>query len=131
MSTILNKAASVPLPKAAADSTGKTGTQCYASSASNQSFTIPTAWRGSWITIQSCGCYTDVGHGVGSAPTMVLNQAAAVGTGHVSAGPRIHQDSDADYLVPENATHLAFISSGTGGFVKFWLSEARRVGKSA
>jgi hypothetical protein len=127
MSAIETKALSAPLPKAVADSTSKTGTHRYASSASNTAVAIPSAWKGKWITVMSDGVDTQFAYGT-SSPTLVYNQAAAIGTGHASAGTTCKDGVARDFLIPREATHLAWISSGTGGFFELYLSELNRVG---
>lgn len=130
MSAILSKAFSKHLPKAAADSTNATGVCRYASSTSNATAAMPEAWRGKWVTFRSLGgCYTQFAYGVGSAPALVLDQASAIGTGHVSAGATVVAEGSEPFLIPSEATHLAWISSATGGFVEFELSELNRVGR--
>ena len=75
------------------------------------------------VRIQSRGVSTDVAFGIGSAPTLVKDQASAILTGHVSAGWTIPADGYIDVWVPAKATHFAWISSATGGFVEFMLFE--------
>lgn len=123
------KDASIGCPIAAADATGATGVYRYASSASNASspLTDPTgakhAFKTNMIRIQSRTVSTDIAFGMGAAPTLVKDQASAILTGHVSAGWTIPADGFIDVWVPAKATHVAWISSGTGGFVEFMLFE--------
>ena len=127
-SAIQNKAASKHLPRAVADTTSQSGVQRYASSASNATAAMPDAWKGKWVTFHSDGVDTQVAYGVGSAPTLVYDQASAIGTGHAGAGATCKDGSPRDFLIPREATHLAWISSATGGFFEMHLSELNRVG---
>lgn len=128
MSAIESKALSKHLPRAVADTTSRTGVQRYATATSNASATMPGGWKGKWVTFQSDGADTQVAYGVGSAPTLVYDQAAAIGTGHAGAGATCKDGMPRDFLIPREATHLAWISSATGGFFEMHLSELNRVG---
>ena len=123
------KEASIGCPVAAADATGATGVYRYASSASNanSALTDPTgakhAFKGNLVRIQSRGVSTDVAFGIGSAPTVVKDKTSAILTGDATAGWTIPADTFLDVWVPAKATHVAWISSGTGGYVEFMLFE--------
>ncbi len=128
------KEASIAAPIAAADVTGATGVYRYASlgTATQVTLTDPAtgkhAFKGNFVRIQSRGVSTDVAFGLGSAVVLLKDQLSAINTGHVSAGWTIPADTYIDVIVPRGATHLAFISSATGGFVELMLSEAFNIG---
>lgn len=58
-----------------------------------------------------------------TARTLVYNQASAIGTGSDVAGWTIPAGTYQDFIVPNDATHINFISSATGGFVELYMSE--------
>lgn len=125
-------------PTSAVDTSGRTGVYRYASSTSNVSAVLPSSLAtgpvqgpnaipgktgpGPFVRIQSVGVLTQVSFTNG-AQTLVLNQAAALGTGHASAGWSIPAGSFLDVMVPPNRTHLNFISDDTGGYVEIYCSE--------
>ena len=129
-SAAATKALSKHLPKAAADTDSKYGVQRYATATTNTSVDMPEAWRGKWVTFHSDGTDTQVAYGDGATgPTLVYDQASAIGTGHVSAGATCKDGLPRDFLVPNEATRLAWISLATGGFFEMHLSELNRIGR--
>ena len=128
-SAIQSKALSKHLPKAAADSTNETGVVRYGTSTSNATAVMPGSWKGKWITIQSIDANTQVAYGVGSAPTLVYDDTGAIGAGTAGAGATCAAAMPRDFLVPREATHIAWISNANGGFVEMHLSELNRVGQ--
>ena len=69
----------------------------------------------------------DFAFGVGAAPTLVYGQASAFGTGHVSAGAPIAPLSYQDFIVPDGATHCAWIldsdASPAASLITIWCAE--------
>lgn len=128
----INQAAAIAAPIAVADVTGKRGVMRVASSTSNTSAALPTitggdgvtrrAWAGHFVRIQSIGVDTQVAFST-TARTLVINQPSAFGTGSAVSGWTIPDDTYQDFIVPKDATHINFISSATGGFVEFYMSE--------
>lgn len=126
MGAMESKAAAVAGPIAAADATGKTGVYRYASSTSNASAAIPSAWAGKelFLRVLSTGCNTQVAFSLtGSAATLAYNQAAALGTGHAAAGGTCVDSVPEHFPVPKTASHISWISSAAGGYVELYLSE--------
>jgi hypothetical protein len=135
MSVAESKAALVKAPVVKADASGKNGVFRVASATSNTSTALPTTagadgvtrktWNGNFLRVQSLGVDTQVAFSIGTdgAATLVYNQASALGTGSAAAGWTIPNGTYQDFLVPKDATHVNFISSATGGFVEFYMSE--------
>src|SRR5512139_2693661 len=123
MSDVLNRACLVSGPIAVADATGATGTMRYATTASSQNVAIPAAMQGCWIKLQAVTNQVDWAFGIGSAATIVLNQASAAGTGHASAGDTLAAGATDQVLVPKprdgKPVYISFISSTTGGYFVF------------
>lgn len=117
------KAALIQGPIAAADATGLRGVHRIAVSGSAQSFAIPSGLLGKrgFINLYATA---DVqwAFGIGSAPTIVLNQASAPGTGHVGAGATLPTGQWMAFPIAEGATHVGFI--GTTGFLEWFNSQA-------
>lgn len=124
-------------PTAAADATGKTGVYRYASSTSSQSVALPSAWKtlrsanigafgsGPFIRVYSDTTYTQVAFSQASG-TLVIDQASAFGTGHVSAGGTVPIGGYMDFMIPRDCGYITWISKATGGFVEFYLNEGGR-----
>jgi hypothetical protein len=131
----IDQAARVTGPFAAADATARTGVQRIALSGASQSFVLPVVasedgkkhnLSGRFIRMFADGDSIQWAFGVGSAPTIVRDQAAAVGTGHVSAGGTLVNGVPEHILVPDKATHVAFISktaSPPTSFLEFYVSD--------
>jgi hypothetical protein len=125
MSVAADKAASIQGPIAAADATGLTGVMRVAMTGSSQSVAIPTELRGKYVDLY-CTVEAQYAFGTGAAaPTIVTDQAAALGTGHASAGKTLPAGIDKSVLVPTNATFIAW--KGASGFIELVCSEARNV----
>jgi predicted lipoprotein len=126
------QAARVTGPIAAADATARTGTQRIAITASNQQVTLPTTGKAKgasttiskrFIRILAVGQNCQWAWGAGSAPTIVYNQVAVVGTGHASAGGTLVDSVPEQMIVPNEATHFAFIGQSATGFLEFYVSD--------
>lgn len=127
MSVFENKFAADEWPIAAADPTGKRGVFRYAASASSQSAAVPATWKGAEIVVSPIGANVQVAFGVGSAPTLNLNEPAAFGTGDVNSGCTVVDSRPQRRLVPPDATHIAWISPNTTGFVEFYRAECNKL----
>lgn len=128
----IEQAARVVGPIVAADATNRTGVIRVANTGSAQTATLPTsgAERGKkstlakrFIRIAAVGANVQFGFGIGSAPTIVLNQASAVGTGHVSAGATLFSNNPEQFLIPSDATHIGWISDAAAGYLEFYVSD--------
>lgn len=121
----VEKACSLKGPIAAADPTGQTGVHRIAITGSAQSFTVPAALQGKYITIY-CTAEIQYAFRIAAAPTIVLNQASALGTGHVAAGKTLPAGQDKDVPVPKGGNgESVFIGwIGTAGFVEIVCSES-------
>lgn len=128
-----NKAARVTGPIAAADATNRTGVVRIALTGSAQTATLPTTGRdpqkkstlgARFIRIAAVGANVQFAQGLGSAPTIVQNQAAAVGTGHASAGATLFNGVAEQFMLDSAATHLGFIGDGgAAGYLEFYVSD--------
>jgi hypothetical protein len=116
------KASAVKFPVSGADSTGLTGIPKYTSSTTAASATIPTAMRGRFVRVASHGCVTEVSASVG-AVTLVYGQTSALGTGSAVAGARIADGGYIEGILPNNCTHLNWVSSSGSGLVEIYCSE--------
>jgi hypothetical protein len=119
-------------PIAAADTTGRTGVMRIAVSGSAQNFALPTSGAAPgkrhtlparWLRIAAAGVNVQWAFGVGSAPTIALNQAAAVGTGHAAAGATLFNGIPEQVLVPSEATHVGFIGESAAGYLELYVSD--------
>ena len=127
------QAARITGPKAAADTTGLTGVMRYALTGANQQVTLPTNstvkgkknnYGARFIRFLAMGANVQWAWGSGSAPTIVLNQASALGTGHVSAGATLVNGVPEQLMISSEATHIAFIGdNSTTGYLEFYLSD--------
>lgn len=99
--------------KNAADTTAEKGVIRYAASTASRSADIPSAWLGAYVDLMSRGTYTQYGVVLkgDTAPTLVIDQAAAFGTGHAAAGMTILEDSKETIWIPTNAVTIVWISS--------------------
>ena len=132
-SPVENKNAALAFPTATTAALRAPQTQGvfrYASSATAASVAIPAAWKDRFLRFRffGAGLHCDVACTFGSTPTLVIDQASAVGTGHIAAGARLDDGGQIDGIVPWDATYLAWVSSATGGYVEFWISENGAVG---
>lgn len=127
------QAARVTGPIAAADATARTGVMRVAFTGSAQTATLPTtgAEKGKkstlgkrFIRIAAVGANAQWAFGVGSAPTIVLNQTAAVGTGNAGAGATLFNGLPEQLLIPSEVTHIGFIGdNSTTGYLEFYVSD--------
>lgn len=120
------KCALIQGPIAAADATGQRGVYRVAISGVAQNATLPsfmTAGRG----FVSLFATADIqwAFGIGSAPTIALNEASAVGTGDVNAGQTLSAATREQWPVPPGATHIGWI--GTSGFLEIVNSQGQAV----
>lgn len=130
MSGLMNKAASVAGPIAAADATGVTGVPRYASATSNTSVQIPAGMLGRFYKIMSNGVDTDYAFSLGAPATLVRNQTSNVGTGSAVAGDTVASGNSEQAMVPDpksGVVYLNFISSATGGYVIFRCAETGNI----
>ena len=122
-STSEERAALVIAPTAMVEATGPYGVYRIATSGSAQNAALPEALVGKWIDLYCSTNAVQFAFGEGSAPTLVYDQASAVGTGHVAAGKTLPVGVVLPQRVPDKATHLSWIGAGAGGFLEFHLSE--------
>lgn len=139
MSSELNQAARVTGPIAAADATARTGVMRIALSGSAQNFALPTTDKADgkkhtlsarWIRMYADGDSIQWAFGVGSAPTINRDEAAAVGTGDVNAGGTLVNGLPEHVLIPDEATHVGFISktaSPPTSYLEFYVSDQPKV----
>lgn len=109
----------------------------YASSTTNASAALPSITagdnrtliplQGKWMRVanESSAATLDFAFGAGSAPTLVAGQLATFGTGHVSAGWQIPPASSLDFVVPTDATHVAWIqpAGASASTIAFFCAE--------
>lgn len=125
MSIIDNAAHVVPaIGSNAADATGVTGVFRVATTAGSVTHTLPADYRGVWVRAVSIGASTQYAFTLrgATAPTLVYNQAAAIGTGHAAAGATLIDGVEQQFRVPDNAVSVTVISSSTGGFFEIHVS---------
>jgi hypothetical protein len=106
-----------------ADATGLTGVHRVAIDGNSQSVAIPSGMRGKWLDVFAT---VDVQWGFGngtSAPTIVTNQAAALGAGHASAAKDLPAGTIMPKRIPYDATFIAWKAASAGGFFAFDVSE--------
>lgn len=126
MSIIDNAAHVTPvLGRSTLDATGKIGLLLRAATTtSSANHTIPAEVRGCWVRVVVVGAntqyaVTQVGD---TAPTLVYNQAVAMGTGHAAAGATLIDSVEQQFRLPDNAQTFTVISSGTAGFIEMHLA---------
>lgn len=128
----VDKAAGVAGPIAAADASGMTGVYRIACTGVAQSFVLPvtlanqmnrTNWAKRFISLKAIGVNIQFAQGMGAAPTLVLNQASAVGTGHAAAGATIPSGTEVQFLVNATATHVGWISDANAGYLEVYFAE--------
>jgi hypothetical protein len=120
---IVSKNSSVRLPTSAADSTGKAGVYRIAVTTSANNFAIPTSWQGCFLRVQPVGCNAQVAISRAiAAPTLVINQASAPGTGNAAAGATVANGAFLDGIVPKGSTFFCYVCDGSG-FLEFYMSE--------
>jgi hypothetical protein len=120
-------AALVAHPVGSTSTTGLKGVVRILLTGSAQNTAIPADLRGKWlnVTVNSLDDVQYLFSTTGAAITVVLNQVAALGTGHAQAGKTVFSKTSVDRRVPSNASHLCFISSGANaGWLELECSEA-------
>lgn len=137
MSAFENKAAAIGGFISGADATGARGMYRYAASTAPASAAIPSAWRGNFIRV--LGTLADVQFMFtckspnlappAAATAIVLDQLAAIGTGHAAAGGSAVAGLPEHVIVPDDATHISWVSKSATGFVEFMRAEIKRLQK--
>lgn len=114
MSLVADKAAAYAGPVAGTFVAGRSQVLYRASaSATNTALTLPAGVAGSWIDLYSSDVSFQYAFGVGSAPTLVYNEAVTIGTGDVNAGQTLPPGIVHSRLVPKDATHIALITDAS------------------
>lgn len=132
MSAVVSKACAVRFPTASADSTGRNGVHRIAVSTTAGSFALPRAMRNNYVKVAAYGCDVQCAVSSGAAgQTLVSNQAAALGTGHVAAGATIKDGTFIDGIIPSNATFLNVVAVSGSGFIEVYVSEVLSTGIGA
>lgn len=117
-----------------ADATNVTGVVRIALTGAAQTATLPaltdhpqkkSALGKRFLRVLAVGANVQLAQGAGAAPTIVLNQASAFGTGHVGAGATFLNGAEKEFEVDPKATHLGFISDVATGFIEFYVSDGR------
>lgn len=120
------KAAARQGPVCAANALGLTGVHRVAISGSAQSVAVPAALRSHYVTFVVATTSADVQRAWSSGAagqTLVLNQAAAFGTGNAAAGATQFSKTKEDEQVPLDATFLNFIGTAADGYLEVYVSE--------
>lgn len=116
------KAALVSHPLAVADATGLTNVHRIAITGVSQSVAVPAGWVGKFVRITNDST-SDVQLAFSrlAAATIVMDQIAAPGVGHASAGATIFAGSSRDARVRQGVLFLNFI--GVSGYLEIEVSE--------
>ena len=129
MSVMENKAASIPFPVAVADSTGLRGVHRVANSGANQPFTVPSAWKGKWLSVQACGADVQVALGTSAAPTLTYNPPSAIGTGSAASGATAFAvGAPVEGIVPLDCGYLSWIAASATGYTEVRCTELPALG---
>jgi hypothetical protein len=121
---IISKNSAIRLPSSAANPLGATGVYRIAVTTAASNFAIPAQFKGNFVKVQAVGCNAQVAIArTAAAPTLVLNQASAPGTGHVAAGATVPNGSFIDGLCPKDSTFFCYVCDAAG-FLEFYVSEA-------
>ncbi len=129
MSKFEQREAAIRFPFCVADNTDGNGVQRVAVSGSAQTYALKDFQRGKYVkfTVDASGtALTKVQVAAAtSAQTLVINQAssAAAGTSSAAAGATVFAGGFVDGILPNAATHIAFIGDAAGGYVDFYISE--------
>jgi hypothetical protein len=122
----VEKASLVSHPLAVADATGLTNVHRYSLTGAAQSIAIPAGWRGRFCLLTNDSS-ADIQYclSVGAAATLVMDQTAAIGTGHAACGSTIFAGTSKDARIRQGASAmwLNVISSVSGGFLEVEISE--------
>ena len=129
MSAIEVKSAAVSFPISAADPTGASGVHRIANISAASSVELPSGMRGKFIRVRPIGGDVQVGLSFGSSgQTLVVNQAAALGTGNAAAGATVKDGEWIDGIVPTVASPgrvwLNYINVSGTISLEVWCSEA-------
>lgn len=122
MSDSEHRAAALFHPIMAADPTGIVGVVRIAIAGGNQSYLVPQELRGRFFKFKhSNGGEMQFGFTRDAAGTVVMDQAAALGTGHVSAGWPLAPGVEIDGRIPlgngTSPVYLNFRCVNPGGFL--------------
>lgn len=99
---------------------------------SAQSFALPTTGANPgakstlgrrFIRFVFVGVNGQLAQGLGSAPTIVLNQVSVIGTGHASAAPTYFNSAPDQFQLDHRATHIGFIGDAATGFLEYYVSD--------
>lgn len=124
-------AVSPAIASGSADATGRTGVMRAATTTSSVNHTIPSALKGHWVRLLSKGAstqYVVVLDGT-TAPTLVYNQTAALGTGHVGVGATLVDGTPEHVWIPRDAKQITVISDGAAGFFELHGSSNNAPGR--
>lgn len=129
MSAIEVKSAAVSFPISAADSTGLYGVHRINSISAAGSAELPSGMKGKFLRVRPIGGDAQVALSFASAgQTLVLNQAAALGTGHAAAGATVKDGEWLDGIVPSmpgvGKVWLNYINVSGAIALEVWCSES-------
>ncbi len=130
MSVIEGKAAALMFPVSAADATGLRGIARYASLTTIQNISIPSELRGRFIRFASVGCNTRVSVSVG-AHALVYATTANLGTGSAASGATVASGGYIEGVIPNDCTHLNFISDAASQTVEIYCTEVAVLSKAS
>jgi hypothetical protein len=116
------RSASLGAPISTADSTGAKGVHRIAVSTTAGSSAVPAGMVGQFVRIQSATANTQIAFTQGAAQTLVINQAAALGTGHAAAGWTVFASSSQSFYVPAKTTHINYVADAAG-FIEIFRDE--------
>lgn len=128
MSAIENKFCSIAAPVSAADDTGKKGVHRIAITASSGSLTVPAEMKGRFVRVKAVSTDVQVAFKE-SAQTLVWNQAAALGTGHLAAGETVFAGTQEGWLLTTKDAYLNWVANGSG-YLEVICAEVPQIGSS-
>jgi hypothetical protein len=110
-----------PFLRSTADATGARGVFRESATTTAQTDDVPSAWKGAYVELTARGTYVQWGIVLKgeTAPTLVLDQVAALGTGHAAAGKTLLEDTEKTVWIPPNAEKLVWIC-GTANAGEFF-----------
>ena len=119
------QAALLAHPLAVADTTGLTNVHRIALTGAAQSVAVPAGWQERFVrlTVDSTSNVQYAFSTGAAGQTLVLDQAAAIGTGHAACGATIFAGQSKDGRVRRGVTFLNFIADAAGGFLEVEISE--------
>jgi hypothetical protein len=94
----------------------------FSSSTGNQSFVVPTSWRGMHVDILAIDSNPEILFFTGSASTLTYGQTKTLANASVDSftrGHRIPVSSSVSWRIPENVTNASYVCDVTGGVVQF------------